>query len=266
MDWRLGLWHLIIGSIHLVVSWMGTTILAVSVLAAPFVLRLGIAAKKSGWQGVKDAWRSASKYTLAVWATLFAIGVMQFVYEDHQRLVAANTSLRHQLENVKQPKLVGTIQEIITGNSPELRGAQAFVLMTVINNDEPTAVEGFHLDVDGPSYHANVLPRKFPKTLRLHLPSGRVAEFHDSDALYEKTISPVQRGVPKRGWLRYVFEGITADNLRSAKWTVHFQDYIGTQYQAISTLSCDTNCEPMYFPGASQPFTPRDFDRNGNMK
>ncbi len=85
--------HLILGSIGLAVSWMGTTILAVAVLAAPFVFRLFVGYTANRWRGVIQAMRSASLYTIAVWTILFVIGVGRFIYRDHTSLAVANAAL-----------------------------------------------------------------------------------------------------------------------------------------------------------------------------
>lgn len=45
--------HLILGSGRLAVSWMGTTFLAVAILAAPFVSRLVVGYRTEGWRGLK---------------------------------------------------------------------------------------------------------------------------------------------------------------------------------------------------------------------
>jgi prolipoprotein diacylglyceryltransferase len=86
--------HLVLESGKLAVSWMGTTYLAVAVLATPFVGRLILAYRAERWTGVKKAIRSASKYTVSIWAILFIIGMGRFVYKDHSRLVAENKKLR----------------------------------------------------------------------------------------------------------------------------------------------------------------------------
>jgi hypothetical protein len=94
MDVLRSILHLILGSARMAVSWMGTTFLAVAVLATPFVARLILAYRAERWTGVKKAIRSASKYTVLIWAILFIIGMGRFVYEDHSRLVAENKKLR----------------------------------------------------------------------------------------------------------------------------------------------------------------------------
>ena len=104
MDVLKSILHLILGSAGMAVSWMGTTFLAVAVLAAPFVSRLFVGFRANGWRGMAQALRSASQYTIAVWTILFLIGMARFIYRDHTSLAAANAALRKENKELRFQK------------------------------------------------------------------------------------------------------------------------------------------------------------------
>ena len=93
--------HLIVGSVGKAVSWTGTTVLAVTVLSAPFVLRLFVGYRENKWRGVSQALRSASLYTISVRTILFFIGVMRFIHKDHTTLAASNKEMCRTLEKLQ---------------------------------------------------------------------------------------------------------------------------------------------------------------------
>jgi hypothetical protein len=104
--------HLIFGSAKLAIGWMGTTALAVVVLAAPFVVRLIAGFRADRWLGVKKAVAPASRYTIAIWTMLFVVGMGRFVYKDHRDLAAANGKLSAELQEARSSSLtVPPIQE-----------------------------------------------------------------------------------------------------------------------------------------------------------
>ena len=104
MDMLKSILHLILGSASMAVSWMGSTFLAVAVLAAPFISRLFVGFRANRWHGVIQALRSASIYTIAVWAILFLIGVGRFIYRDHTSYVTANTALKRANKELSSQK------------------------------------------------------------------------------------------------------------------------------------------------------------------
>jgi hypothetical protein len=96
--------HLFLGSASLAVSWMGTTFLALAVLAGPFVFRLFVGYRANKWRGVSQALRSASLYTAAVWSVLFLIGMGRFIYRDHTSLTTANAALTKENKELRSQK------------------------------------------------------------------------------------------------------------------------------------------------------------------
>jgi len=106
--------HLILDSASMAVSWMGTTFLAVAVLAGPFVFRLFVGYRANKWRGVAQALSSASRYQCAVWAILFLIGMGRFIYRDHTSLMTANAALikeNKELRSLKPPFTISVDDE-----------------------------------------------------------------------------------------------------------------------------------------------------------
>jgi hypothetical protein len=92
--------HLSSESLHFAISWMGTTLLAVIVAIAPFLWRSILAFRRGGWPEMKRNVGSTSLYTMRIWAVLYLVGVVRFVYGDHNLLTAQNRTLQAKKVNL----------------------------------------------------------------------------------------------------------------------------------------------------------------------
>ncbi len=157
----------------------------------------------------------------------------------------------------RAPKLVGNFEQIVTGDSPEPKATQAFILFTVRNHAAPSIAEGWRLKVTGPGTNIELPPTTIPDSFTLS--DSRTGKpklrFHGKQALYEKAIEPIPRGGLVRGWLRFVFEGVDQDRIRApgTRWSLSFADVTGKHYESDYVMS-GKDGDPRYIPGAEQPF------------
>jgi hypothetical protein len=173
-----------------------------------------------------------------------------------QKLTEAYTALTAERAS-NTPNLVGALEQIVSGDSSELHGCQVFILMSVKNLGAPSVVEGWKIHIKSDAIDLNDIPTFIPDGFTLHSTGGNVvAKFNRNDAIYEKTIKPVERGGLVRGWLRFNLTGIPAERIRKAgtKISVSFEDVLKRQYTATRNITGEPSGKPTYMPGAEQPF------------
>jgi hypothetical protein len=155
------------------------------------------------------------------------------------------------------PDFVGEIEQIVSGDSPEIHGCQIFILMSIRNHGSQSIVEGWKIHIKSSSIDVRDNPTFIPDGFTLIIESKKkTVTFNRSDAIYEKTIKPIERGGLVRGWLRYTIQGINAYQIREPGTTISisFEDILKHQYSADYVMKGGPGEKPMYFPGAEQPF------------
>ena len=80
------------------------------------------------------------------------------------------------------------------------------------------------------------------------------ATFKQSDAIYEKTITPIPKGGISIGWLPFLFSGKHNARISSQgeKLKISFYDYQGHKYTVDGLANPDVPIQ--YFPGGGDPF------------
>lgn len=211
-------------------------------------------------------WQWASKKEIVpkwlLWGLAIISVLLAFFFawqEKRTEAVNLNKELqdtRIALDALKKPLLVGQINQTVTGDAPELKASQIFILMSVKNIGAPSIVEGWGLNIKSESLSLQAVhPTEIREGLALRDPDGKpLAVFHKTDAIYEKTVKPIERGGMVRGWLLFTLEGIASREIRKpgTTITVFFQDVLDTTYEA--SLKDGVIGPPMYLPGAEQPF------------
>src|SRR5262249_34037726 len=136
-----------------------------------------------------------------------------------------------------QPKLEGKIEQMVIGDATDISSALIFVMMTIKSLGSPTVVDGFGATVVAQGKSLTSRPFLIPEGYQLTTSDGAVvATFKKAIGMSEQTAVPIERGAFRRGWLRYVFPGVRADDLRreGATLTVEFKDILGKRYTASS--------------------------------
>src|SRR5437773_785088 len=93
----------------------------------------------------------------------------------------------------------------------------------------------------------------------INMSGGTYAKVHEQEALYEKTLKPIESGGKAPGLLYFVFEGIPRDLLTvpGTRWVLLFADVFGKQYESEPFIMTP-GAKPGYIPGTENPFLPPD--------
>src|SRR5205085_6770209 len=198
------------------------------------------------------------------------------VADEHRALEAAQVdlaSVRGELSQVKQdlareqdqnhPKFHGFINQIAFGNlstiwvtneaKRKLDGVALSLIVTIRNEGAPSIVEGWQLHLKSDKLDLTVTPLLLPIGQKFNVIHGQAFTLHREEALYEKGVKPIERGGQVRGWLTYVIEGITAEQIDSpsVKLTLDFYDVAGGKNEIHSEMGHAAGT-PKYFPGTEQ--------------
>jgi len=145
----------------------------------------------------------------------------------------ANVSLKRSLDDLNMPQLKGNIDQIFTGYETEQKATGVYILASIRNTGASSIVEGWSLDV---KHNFKTFPTRtmyIPDGSYLKSPKGKViATFHATDVLYEKAMTPIQKGSLTRGWLRFAIYGFheSENQEKDIHYTVHFSDINGRRY------------------------------------
>jgi len=172
----------------------------------------------------------------------------------------ARVQAEKKLEGLTRPKLIGVMDQLVAGNTPELGGIQVFVVVSIKNDGAPSIAQAFQMRIKADSYDATERPTFIPEGFKLIGEGGKIlAEFHEADTWQRKAETAITQGVRVRGWLRFVFKGISADQLQTAKnriREVYFKDIKDQEY-TVTDKTLDTS-GILYYPGAGTPFRQQD--------
>lgn len=184
----------------------------------------------------------------------FILAAYRIWSKEHAARLEAERLLEAERQQ-KTPSLNGKIEQVVTGDVPDV-GAQLFIYMAVGNAGAQSVAEGWTLRIESTNLDVTIRPTHIPDEFSLYDGSGRtITTLHGRDAIYEKAMTPIERGRIIRGVLRYIVEGIPADRIRTPgnKLTVAFDDFLGNSYAASYTYT-GNKIPPMYLPGSGQPF------------
>ncbi|MCI0422773.1 MAG: hypothetical protein L0312_26720 [Acidobacteria bacterium] len=185
------------------------------------------------------------------WLPFFLFGIVRASYlkwnVEHDR-----ESRLRATEVANRPVLIGEIEQVMTGYSPDLGATQAFVLLAIVNHGEPSIADGFGVTVEAENVRLSERPWHIPPGYKLYGEGGKVvAEFKTDANLSTKANEPIEKGHRVRGWLQYRFKQVTADHLSQlqgpkAKWTVTFYDYLRNEYTATRQWTeADSHAQPI---------------------
>jgi hypothetical protein len=166
-----------------------------------------------------------------------------------------------------RPDLVGEIEQITSGDSPDAHAAIVLIMVSITNRgNKPSIADGFMATVENGPLRLSEYPTLIRPGYKLFGSDGSVvAEFKSGDNIGDKASTPIPVGGRVRGWIKYLFPGISAQKLhvdQGACWTITFNDYLGKEYHISPNPSKLTGHGIMYYPGAEQPFNADAFKRN----
>src|SRR5581483_587903 len=175
--------------------------------------------------------------------------------ESEQKLAAC--------EDTSNPKLSVDMPTVISGDSVEEHGASVFVLASIANTGAPTVLRNWKIEIDANDVKFFGDAQYIPDPFTIYDETGKaVAVFRGSEALSEKvSTKPLDRGGAVVGWLKFRFQGVQAEALRSSKtkYSLTFSDIYGRTYNAWKMFDDSLGggmeqCLRFYVPGSDQPF------------
>jgi hypothetical protein len=167
------------------------------------------------------------------------------------------------------PKLQAELAEVIVGASQDSgKFVPAIVLFVYIENsgNVQTTAKNFKVSVtkDGSTY--NGTPMAVPKTFTIFIPATetdpvRAIAYHETDALYNKLVNPIQPGSAVYGFLIYAFPTLSEyKTLLGNEMTIKFSfsDIFSHQYEQTFGKTILPHMQPYTFPGIDMTVTPVD--------
>jgi hypothetical protein len=189
---------------------------------------------------------------LLVAAACFFLASARIWTAEYRARIAAEKKL----DDLTKPKLVGVIDQWFAGDSSEAGGFPVFVVVSIKNDGAPSIAQGFRMRIKADAYDVTVGPTFIPKGFRVRDKDHKlIADFDQAEKWQDKAEIPVTQGVKLRGWLLFVFKGVSSKQVQNATdriREIHFRD-INDQPYTVTDKTLDT--PGMYFyPGAGTPF------------
>jgi hypothetical protein len=177
--------------------------------------------------------------------------------EEHHQAIRAE----QKLEELTQPKLVGTMNQWVAGTTPELNGMQVFVELSIKNTGAPSIAQSFRMRIKAGDYDDTENATYIPDGYKLFTGDNKLmAEFHESETWQKKSEIPITQGNKVGAWLRFVFKGITSDQFHNAKnrsREIYFKDVNEDKDYVVTDKTLDSGGINFY-PGSGMPFKPRN--------
>ncbi len=133
----------------------------------------------------------------------------------------------------RKPRLVGTVQQTIAGESPTDNTVMLLVYLTIKNTGEPSIVESYRIQIKSGSETIEGQLAWIPENLQLFDdgPQSKPARvISDADAIYQKTQVPIPSGGATSGYLMASFSGLKRDQVIASTVVVTFKDVRGNEY------------------------------------
>lgn len=247
-------------------------------LKYPVIISIGMVAFMSGILSIAREAILVFRPTMTpqkslFWACVrisFVLSALLAFYGAYERGEDLQTQLNQEKDR-SIPKLSGEVEEIISGDSPEQKAANVFVLISLTNGGAPSIADGFSAEVDAGTLHLQEQPTWINAGYTLLGADKKVvAKFQEQDNIGTKVNTPIPQGGRVRGWLRYVFNGVASMQVRpgtGVRWTITFKDYLNREYKATPNWNAlNEGHIPKMYPGARQPFNPEVFKKQSTGK
>jgi hypothetical protein len=156
----------------------------------------------------------------------------------------------------ESPKFVPSISHVIYVNPPG-KPPEIFLNAMILNQGAPSIAYGYRLTVaDASGKKTVLLPVDIPKDIRSQSEAGQkflnALKIGPETDLFGRTVTPIERGGMRRGWIRYIAEGMSADQVRHANLELSIRDFLEHEAKAPASQECATE---MRMPTAEEEVT-----------
>ena len=155
----------------------------------------------------------------------------------------------------KVPILSGKVTYVYAAQTIDNRTI-IFALMELVNRGAPSAAIGWRLQLKSPELDFKDIPYTYLGEELVLQDAGKnhIAKFSNKAFLQEQTVSPLQRGDFKSGYVPFEIPGSHAEQIikPGTEVTVTFKDYTDRVYSANIVISGKS--APPYMPGIEFPF------------
>jgi hypothetical protein len=251
-----GVAMMIVGFVERLTKWRMTKRGYVGVFVVPFLL-------VSFFEVWRDEHAALSK-------TRKSLAQLQQTLDQNQQesAVTRQTLLQTQQELGRYaPDLKGTIDTINAGKDEDKPDETGITIVANIENaGAPSNVSEYKLSIDIPGKERIwPAPNYLTRGVRLKDVGSEVyRQYETPDALYVKTIQPIQTGGRVPGWLFWITKDATPDEIMMAGTTVtlYFRDVKGKEYSIKRQLGEFDGPPPGYVPDvAYKIITPQRANR-----
>lgn len=154
------------------------------------------------------------------------------------------------------PKLIGDIEEIIHGETPDGPHPTVTLQVRIRNTGTASIVDQYELRVTMPDGRViAAIPMLIPERQEMRFKDGRTRVIRSEDAIYEKTSTPITNGEQVRGWIHFQVNGATREELlRDESFlTLLFTDVAGHTYAVTAPIRGTGPGIDVYRPGLLKP-------------
>lgn len=171
--------------------------------------------------------------------------------DEHHALL----NIKNTLE-INKPKFEFESNQMINGESSEIKGLSIFINLTIKNLGTQSVVRGWKLIINSKDVKLPIIqPTKISDGFQIRGTDNKViAQFQQNNILIEKAMNPIPQGSLVGGWLRFDVPGITMTQFNDAIKIISVEDIYGNEYS--TTLKFEGIQEnPLYYPDSgNDPF------------
>lgn len=184
----------------------------------------------------------------------FILSAVVAWYGEHQQV----SELRDKLG---KPDIQLTVEEVSAGKpfEPQSAGDSLLVFYCAVKNigPMPSTVDGWKLRVNVANRGMLVAENVPVDQLTVQAPSGEVVRIGKENALFRKTLHPIQWGGMEKGILVFILRQVSSEQLENATYTLEYRDVVGKLETATGKLSLSpSNRGVPFVPGIEEERVP----------
>jgi|GEM_PF-3655065 len=167
-----------------------------------------------------------------------------------------NIALLKEKEEINKPNFSININMFFTGNVENLNSSELYVNLSIKNIGMQSIAYGWKIKISSDEIgEIFLMPNYIEDNYTLMHNGENIITFNKDNRIEDKAMSPIQKGGMIGGWLRFICEGITAEQLLKANKTIYVKDILENEYEKLFTRGEIKN-KKLYYPGTGgNPFS-----------